>query len=176
MASSHSGSDERRWILPEDMRDDLKEIIGDILTEKELADRLDTDNPIITVGDIVTLTLLDMGVVPDLSIVDYQTQRVPSEEIKERLGKFHQQEIIVKSPAGEITGELWDAIEDGIKDPRRLRIVVDGEEDLAALVCILLASDGTSVIYGIPFKGLMLLCVDAHKRAYAREILTKMEI
>ena len=59
---------------------------------------------------------------------------------------------------------------------RQLRIVVEGEEDLASLVCVSLAPDGTNVIYGIPFKGLMLLTVDAQIRECVNEILKKMEI
>ena len=173
----------RHWILPEEMRNELKEIMGDILTQEELAERLGPDDQIITVGDVVTLTLLEMGIIPGLSIVDHQTQRGSTqhgsdgeEDLKARLSKFQQPVINVKSPPGEITAQLWDAIEDGIEDMRQLRIVVEGEEDLASLVCVLLAPDGTNVIYGIPFKGLMLLTVDAQIRERVSGILKKMEI
>ncbi len=195
MASSRSGSgkisgskgygtrEHKHWILPEEIRGELKEIMGEILAQEELAERLIPDDPVITVGDVVTLTLLEMGIIPDLSIVDYQTQRGstrngPNEEadFMERLSKFQQPVINVKNPPGEITCQLFDAVKDGIEDMRQLRIVVEGEEDLASLVCVLLAPDGTNVIYGIPFKGLMLLTVNARIRERVSGILKKMEI
>lgn len=176
MESSRSESDkDRRWILPESMRDCLKEVLGKIIAEDELPRELENSKIVVTVGDVVTLTLLELGIVPDISIVDYQTRRMPIDEAKERLGKFEQPVIHVRNPAGEITEELWKAIEDGYDDPRKLRIVVDGEEDLASLPCILLSPSDTTVIYGIPFKGLMVLHVDDRIRALAEEILKKME-
>ena len=190
MASSHSESGKlpgpkgsKRWILPEEMRDELKEIMGDILRQEELAERLGPDDQIITVGDVVTLTLLEMGIIPGLSIVDHHTQRGSiqygsddEDDLRERLSKFQQPVVNVKNPPGGITGQLFDAIQDGIDNMRQLRIVVEGEEDLASLVCISLAPDGTNVIYGIPFKGLMLLTVDAQIRERVGGILKKMEI
>ena len=183
MANSRSGSGKlpgpkgsKHWILPEEMRDELKEIMGDILSQEELAERLGPDDLIITIGDVVTLTLLEMGIIPGLSIVDYQTQRGSDEDFKARLSKFQQPVVNVKNPPGEITGQLFDAIQDGIDNIRQLRIVVEGEEDLASLVCVSLAPDGTNVIYGIPFKGLMLLTVDAQIRERVGGILKKMEI
>ena len=175
MVSSRSESG-KRWVLPDGMRDELKEIVGDILTQEELVQRLKPDDLNITIGDVVTLTLLEMGVIPDLSIVDYQTQRGSDDDLKERLSKYEQPVINVINPAGEITRQLAYAIKDGIENMRQLRIVVEGEEDLASLVCVSLAPDGTNVIYGIPFKGLMLLIVDAQIRECVNEILKKMEI
>ena len=119
--------------------------------------------------------MLEKGIRPDLSIVDYQTKRIPDNELKERLAAFPEKEMTVKCPSGEISQELWNAIESWFERPTPLRIVVDGEEDLASLVCVTLAPDGTTVIYGIPFKGLMLLHVDTPIRERAREILRKME-
>lgn len=165
----------KRWILPEELRGDLKIIVGDIVPHSDILDRLDTSNLIITVGDIVTLTLLELGIVPDLSIVDYQTRRTGGDDLKSRFAPFEQAEIQVISPAAEISEELWDAIKDGIANPRKLRIVVDGEEDLAAIPCIIEAPLGATVIYGIPFKGLMLLRVDGHIKALAEDVIRKME-
>ncbi len=57
--------------------------------ETEEAEFILEPEPVITVGDVVTLTLLEMGIVPDLSIVDYQTQRGSDEELGEELiGSF----------------------------------------------------------------------------------------
>lgn len=176
MVSSHSGSDKKRhWILPASMRDELKEVVGQIVKDEEVVQELENSKMIVTVGDVVTLTLLELGIIPDISIVDYQTKRIPMEEVKSRLTEHEQQIVIVKNPAGEITEELWNVIEDGYKNPRKLRIVVIGEEDLASLVCVALAPVDTTVIYGIPFKGLMVLHVDRHLSAKAEDILKRME-
>ena len=154
----------------------MKDIVGDIVADEDLKDILDTSDLIITVGDVVTLTLLEIGIVPDLSIIDFQTKRMPDNERRARFAEFEQPEVHVSCPAAEITQELWDAIADGIEHPRKLRIIVEGEEDLAAIPCILLSPLGTTVIYGIPFRGLMLLRVDDHIKALAKDMLQKMEI
>ena len=165
----------KRWVLPEEMRDELAEVVGEIIPDELILEKLADSGVIITIGDVVTLSLLEKGIRPDLSIVDYQTKRMPDDELKERLAAFPEKEITVKCPAGEISQEMWNAIESWLDQPTPLRIVVDGEEDLAALVCVALAPDGTTVIYGIPFKGLMLLHVATPIRERAREILKKME-
>ena len=176
MASSRSGSDSPKgWILPAKLRNSLKITVGKVLTGRELMEEIEGREFVVTVGDIVTLELLEHGRVPDLSIVDYQTQRMPLEEVKKRFERFEQPELKVKNPAGEITLELWKAIKDGYENPRNLRIVVEGEEDLAALACISLAPENTTVIYGIPNRGATVLHVDLELKSLVDDILEQME-
>ena len=177
MASSPLESDEILYIMPEELRKELGAPVGKVLTSiEEIASEIADSKILVTVGDIVTLDVLETGRVPDLSIIDYITQRMPMEEVKERFLKFKQQEIIVRNPMSQITRELWDAIEDGYANPRNLRIIVDGEEDLASLACIALAPPGTTVIYGIPNRGASVHHVDVDLKHLVDGVLKQMEM
>ncbi len=177
MASTRSGSDDRRhWVLPDHLRDRMKRVVGKIVSAEDMLREIEDSEFVVTVGDIVTLTLLELGRIPDISIVDYKTKRKPMAEIKKRFDRFEQPEVKVMNPAAEITNELWEAIMDGYANPRQLRIVVEGEEDLASLACISLAPDNTSVIYGIPNRGAMVLQVDQSLRSTVDRMLEQMEV
>ncbi len=177
MASSPSESAEILYIMPDELRKELGAPVGKILTTKEeLAKEIASSPFLVTVGDIVTLDILDTGRIPDISIIDYMTQRMPMEQVKEQFLKYKQPEITVRNPMSQITRELWDAIEDGYANPRNLRIIVDGEEDMAALVCIALAPPGTTVIYGIPNRGASVHHINAELKQLVDNTLKKMEL
>jgi len=154
----------------------MKEVVGVIVAPEDILDEIEEADFVVTVGDIVTLTLLELGRIPDLSIVDYQTKRERSSDLKGRFDKFKQETVTVRNNAAEITPELWAAIEDGCNNRRQLRIVVEGEEDLASLACISMAPENTSVIYGIPNRGPMVLHVDQQLRSRVDSLLEQMEV
>ena len=69
----------------------------------------------------------------------------------------------VKSTPGVITDELQETIQKAfqlVKSGFRVLILVDGEEDLAAIPCILMAPPGSLVLYGQPGEGLVVCEVD----------------
>jgi hypothetical protein len=144
-------------------------------TVNEIQTNLVKGNLLVTVGDVVTLDILKLGLIPDLSIVDYMTKRMPMSEVKDEFSKYPQQEIFVENPPGVITLGLWKAIEDGYREPRKLRIVVIGEEDLAALACIALAPENTTIIYGIPNMGASIHHVDDGLRKLVNDVLGIMK-
>ena len=177
MTSTPSGSAEPLYIMPDELRKELGTPVGKVLTSiKEIASEIANSKILVTVGDIVTLDILETGRIPDISIIDYITQRMPMDQVKERFSRFKQPEITVHNPAGQITREMWDAIKDGYADPRNLRIVVDGEEDMAALACIFLAPPGTTVIYGIPNRGASIHHVDVDLKHLVDGVLKRMEL
>ncbi len=176
MGNSHSGSGKVLYAVPENLRKELGTPIGIVLTaKKDILKEISGSEFVITVGDIVTLDLLDSGFIPDLSIIDYMTKRDSKSNLEKRYSKHAQPEIKILNPAGQITSELWNAIEDACKNPRKLRIVVDGEEDLAALACIALAPENTTVIYGIPNRGASIHHVDDALRKMVMSVLDKMK-
>ena len=59
---------------------------------------------------------------------------------------------------------------------QNLRIIVDGEEDMAALACIFLAPPGTTVIYGIPNRGASIHHVDDDLKQLVDSVLKQMEM
>jgi len=165
------------FVLPDDLRDTLKEPLGRLVDEQELLKLLSHEKDIVSVGDLITFTLLNNGVKPQVCIVDYILKRKEYDlEMKKKIKDFDAKQIKVKNPPGTITDELWNAIELVYKkkDEGPFRIEVDGEEDLAALAAIYMAPSYVTVIYGLPNKGVVVVkATTAHKRK-VKEILDRM--
>lgn len=70
------------------------------------------------------------------------------------------------NPAGTITDDLWETISKALElsnNGECYVIEVKGEEDLAVLPCILMANPETTILYGQPNEGLVLLKVSDMK-------------
>ncbi len=68
--------------------------------------------------------------------------------------------------------KLGVPVEKGLKDGDTL-IVVDGEEDLAVIPCVLFADEGDVVLYGQPDEGIVAVEVSEEKKM---EIATLIKI
>ncbi|WP_254545596.1 GTP-dependent dephospho-CoA kinase family protein [Halomarina pelagica] len=158
--------------LPDALRADLKDPVGPIYTDPStlLADA--GDGPLIAVGDVVTEHLL-RETVPDVALVDGQTKRTPLDE-RVDLSPFDR-EVRVENPAATLSRDLLVALREGLAGGETVAVVVDGEEDLAAVPAIAVAPLGATVVYGQPDEGMVLVVVDETVRADMREFLGRME-
>ena len=131
---------------------------------------------IITVGDICTIKINEQVKMPDLSIIDFKTKRDRplSAEQRNTMEQIGENVVNVNNNAGTISDELWNAIETAISDKVKTRIIVEGEEDLAALAAISLANLGTKVIYGMPDKGMVVVDVNQQEKKRANSFLKRM--
>jgi uncharacterized protein (UPF0218 family) len=129
---------------------------------------------IIAVGDVSVETLLEMGVTPDIGLVDGMTKRSELIE-KVDLSSF---DILLKAdnPAGAITPSLIDSIDAALHNDQTTCIEVDGEEDLAPIIVHLLAPLGTNVIYGQPGKGVVLRITSLAAKEQCRGLLSRFEV
>lgn len=117
---------------------------------------------LISVGDATTKNLVVNDIFPNISIIDNLIQR-----------KIHNYKIIytnnilrAKNPPGTITENLWETIEKAFTNSTNVKnqlIIVDGEEDLAVLPCIIMAPDESVVLYGQPNEGLVFVDVNSVK-------------
>lgn len=152
-------------LLPEGLRSSLKRPLGQLFPSTAAAVkhlRKLSPTRLIAVGDRVTADLLSAGVSPDVSVVDFVVMRAAAtEKIKKAIDSFDARVIRVKNPAGTITHELRRALKEA-KPP--LKIVVEGEEDLATLPAVLSAPLGSVVAYGQPEEGVVLVEVTKAKR------------
>jgi uncharacterized protein (UPF0218 family) len=172
MEGMRSRSEENLEILyrlPEHMRKTLSEPLGPVISTEE-SEFLIGEN-VITVGDVCTITLYRRGIMPHLAILDGKTKR-SSHLDTEKMESYRIVEV--RNPQGTISAELWSAIEKAMKSTERTLIMVQGEEDLAALPCISLAPDGAYVVYGIPNKGMCVVKVNENTRKKAKEALSMM--
>jgi len=165
------------YVLPDNLRDKLKEPLGDLVDTRKLLDIVSGKNFIVSVGDFVTFTLIENGINPDISIVDYIVKRKNySDEMKDKIGSFDAKVVNVKNPAGTISDELWNAIEFAFEHRGEccFRIEVDGEEDLAALAVIYKAPSDATIIYGMPNKGAVVVEATNENKQKVKDILNRM--
>ncbi|MEW6222096.1 MAG: GTP-dependent dephospho-CoA kinase family protein [Candidatus Hadarchaeota archaeon] len=161
--------------LPEGMRTRLQRPMGQLFgSVQEALSHIRGKPPrLITVGDRVTVDFILAGARPDLVIVDMKVMRTEAEaKIKEAIESFKAKIVRVKNPAGSITPELVKAIETA-EPPTK--IIVDGEEDLAALPAVLSAPLGAIVVYGQPKEGLVVIEVTVDKKREFSVIVEKMK-
>ena len=157
--------------VPEEKRNIFKEPIGSELKESELIKHRDTK--MITVGDVVSLTVRNNGIRPILSVYDGYTERREMTEFAALVEG--EEKVSVINPAGTITDELDDAVRNALTTGDTDLIRVEGEEDLALMPCILHAPEGAVVVYGWPGKGMMIVSTDDITRKRVEELWKMME-
>jgi len=160
--------------VPDDKRELFKEPFGSLIQENDLK-KIDRTKRLITVGDVVSLTAVNSGVVPDVAIYDGMTERREMTEFAVLAESSGWVTDTVTNPAGTITVELFGAVKNALTGNTRRTIRVIGEEDLATLPCILLSPIGTNVIYGWPGKGMMLITTDESIIRRTKELLEQTE-
>ena len=56
-----------------------------------------------------------------------------------------------------------------------IHIVVDGEEDLLALIAVLYAPENSIVVYGQPYTGVVIIKVTPEKKEQVKALLNSMK-
>ncbi|MHA2236618.1 MAG: DUF359 domain-containing protein, partial [Candidatus Thorarchaeota archaeon] len=141
--------------------------------EKRVADRIREESPamVITVGDVTSHTILKESYTPDVMIVDGITKRGLFEEVFSSASEYE-----VYNPAAVIYPEAWSVIDTAIHDSEKSLITVDGEEDLMGFPAVLLAPNGSAVLYGQPDVGIVWIPVNDQTKKTTRELLEEMPI
>ena len=139
-------------------------------------DYLEHTEKIVTVGDICTIKIYEQVRTPNLCVVDLKTKRSKAltNKQKEIIGNIGDKIVNVTNRAGTISKELWNAIKYSVDSTDNVRIVVEGEEDLATLAAISLSKIGTKVIYGMPDKGMVVVDVNQHSKIRVDAFLERM--
>lgn len=185
--NSYSEAGKKKLILPENMRVQLRRPLGKVIggsvnrlssTANKLLQYVNllkqTPTMLISVGDIVTMSLIDSGFIPDVKIIDFKSRR---KEIKVKIKSNHNTLIKFINEPGTINlntaKEIKNTIVKFIKTGEKQLIVVEGEEDLLALPAILSAPLGAIVIYGQFDLGVVIVEVAEEKKKEVKKILRK---
>lgn len=160
------------------LRRQLKNPLGKLLkgtpeeTMNQLSQLILQEKPkcVISVGDIVSRNMLKQGIQTQIVIVDNQVMRETAEPIKTTINR----KVNMKNPPGTLTPEAWAVIDEALKQKQPTQVVVDGEEDLLALVAILKAPESSFVVYGQPHEGVVVVKVDDAIRKEATRIIKLM--
>jgi uncharacterized protein (UPF0218 family) len=153
--------------VPDDKREFFKEPFGIPIEENDLQK---INGKLITVGDVVSLTVVRNGIIPDIAIYDGMTERREMTGFASYVEDKGWIPVTVTNSAGTMTAELMDAVKNALTGSERIVIRVIGEEDLATVPCILLSPMGTNIIYGWPGKGMMLITTDESIKKRTEEL------
>ena len=141
-------------------------------SKRSIMKAIGRNKEIYAVGDVTVKTLLSCGYMPKLSIFDNSTARAKADFplIKEKFPR----PLRILNPPGKITKGLFNLIERSIKRGDYAAIEVKGEEDLAAMPCIIFASNGSIVAYGLRGKGMSIIKIDRRIKARVTRMLIEM--
>ena len=162
--------------LPDDLRDQLKNPLGNLISDNDpnkenIIKKISAESIIITVGDRTTENMLQLGLKPQIQIIDGLEKRsecaVPADDtINTKLS--------CKNPPGEITEESIQVIQKAFSSEPPVRITVDGEEDLLVIPVCIHAPENSVVMYGQPNEGLVIVTITPEIRAKVQKILDVM--
>ncbi|MCG2783091.1 MAG: DUF359 domain-containing protein [Candidatus Altiarchaeales archaeon] len=158
--------------LPNSLREKLKEPFGELLVGLE---GVRHNKNIICVGDETSKIALEFGLKPKVLVYDGKIKR-ESVSIPAIIRDFKATEVRITNPAGYITSESFEAIYTGVTGFGRVKIRVDGEEDLLTIAAIDLAPAGSVVLYGQPHEGLVVVKVNEESKKRAKKVLEQMNI
>lgn len=128
---------------------------------------------VISVGDTVSRNLVKSRMPPRLTVVDNKCMR---RAVREPVQFKTEKMISVRNPQATITTEAIAGIQEALKSHSNVRVVVDGEEDLLTLVAVMFAPEGSFVVYGQPYEGIVVVRVSAEKKEEVAEILKRMMV
>ena len=162
--------------LPENLRDQLKIPLGDLIKEEivnkeNILTNIGSEPIVITVGDRTTENMINLGIMPHIQIIDGLEKRnkrlVPADDAINT-------NLSCKNPPGEITEESTEVIQKAFSSELPVRITVDGEEDLLVLPVCIFAPENSVVMYGQPNEGLVIVHITPEIRAKVQKILDVM--
>jgi uncharacterized protein (UPF0218 family) len=151
-------------------RQELKKPLGRLVTDSSELAQIVNDHKIVSVGDICTLTLLDLGIMPHLAVYDYRYMRRDLEQEKiAKLEGIYPSPKTFLNPAGELSEEILQEAANLLAEGGA--ILIKGEDDLTALAFISAASADYLILYGQPDEGIVVVRPDRETKEKIRKII-----
>jgi hypothetical protein len=168
-----------QYAITPELRIKLKEPFGTLIqgtfneTMAKMKVLIEKEKPstLISVGDVVSHNLHEYKIHPQISIIDHKSLRNQPQSEKIEAEKT----VYVANPQGTITKEAAAAIKDAVDKNEHTHIVIEGEEDLLTLVAVLYAPEKSMVVYGQPYKGIVVVKVTLEKKVQVEKLLKAME-
>jgi len=134
------------------------------------------------VGDIVTYYTLKTKFKPDIVVIDGKSIRKSlNSSIKTEIEQMtlNYTSIKAKNPAGHITEDLVEKLFKAIefaKSGCKVRVFVDGEEDLAVMPLAIMLPKDSLIVYGQPKRGVVAIAVSREKKFEIFDLVKRMEV
>ncbi len=166
----------RAYSLPLELRSELAQPLGRVFGPEETGGaefkKLARESPmVVTVGDRVTETLAVVRT-PEVQVVDGVERRQKRELPEVPFARL----IKVKNPAGSVTASAIDGMKRAFTGRKPVRVQVEGEEDLMAMLAIAMAPIAALVFYGQPGVGVVAVKANAVSKSRNRALLARMGI
>jgi pantetheine-phosphate adenylyltransferase len=165
--------------LPASLRNKMRFPIGEIikhLQKENVTSRKSKNSLMISVGDIVSRSLREIGCIPDVEIIDFKNQR---NMINEEEFKKYKDKMYVNEPGTirqEVVNIYKDAVRKCITDQEKQTIAINGEEDLLTIPAILLGPLHSIVYYGqFDLKAVIKVEITEQKKKEVAAILREFE-
>ena len=174
-------------IMPEELRPELQKPLGRIFkTVHKVIKFIKSIKSVqlITVGDIITDSLLKEGIEPDVKVIDNRSRREDYIRSDPFLNSTKKGQTLINKP-GTINLKTAEKLKELIHTklirlpptnyplPTDCWLVVNGEEDLLTLPAILFAPLNSLVLYGHWQHGIIAVTVDEEIKEKVRKIIKK---
>jgi uncharacterized protein (UPF0218 family) len=165
-------------VLTEAQRQLLKRPLGELVSgttaecNRVLREVVAKEKPVrlILVGDAVARNASQMGMMPDVMIIDNREKRRKANPFS-----YTAKHVLrTRNLPGTIESGAWEVVEEAIRKGNSA-VIVEGEEDLLALVAALSSPDGSLVVYGQPGEGIVLVRVSATEKRKISKVVEGME-
>jgi uncharacterized protein (UPF0218 family) len=153
----------------------LKKPFGTLVADKDvtksrISSMLKGAKKVIAVGDATTERLISFGITPDIAVVDGKERR----SNRKYPDNYDAKQVRCANPAGSISKEAVDILQDALRSETAVRVLIDGEEDLLALPLFAMAPEGSIVLYGQPLEGMVVVKITAAKRKQAKDLMDRI--
>jgi GTP-dependent dephospho-CoA kinase len=162
--------------ITKELCDKMKNPFGTLIQgeyKSELLSMIEQDRPekLIVVGDFTSKKVQEYGITPNMIVVDNKTERNAMDPVPYPAERTYN----IKNPAGTLSPEAVRTISEAMKNSDYARVnVVEGEEDLLALIAVKDAPLGSYVLYGQPKEGVVIVKVTEDKKKDVRQMLGEM--
>lgn len=154
-------------------RERLEEPLGEVIKDKgEIEKKLSNiEGELVLVGDYVSLNFEKLN--PNISIVDGKAERKKIEP--NRLEEIEGFCLKTENPAGRISEDAWNSVKESLVREEKVKLRVDGEEDLLGIPAMSLAPHGSMVVYGLRNEGSVLVEVNKKTREMMRSFMDRRD-
>ncbi|RLG19295.1 hypothetical protein DRN67_03070 [Candidatus Micrarchaeota archaeon] len=161
--------------LTDELREEVREPFGEVFDLSTVIERVKSKTGmLVSVGDECSIGFLKAGIRPEVMVYDFKIKRKEiDEESKRLLESIEGKKSTVPNEPSTIDPLMEAAVKRGLRGKTN-KIFVEGEEDMAALVALMHAADGTLIAYGQPDEGIVLIESNEKMRNKARAVYRKM--
>lgn len=161
-------------LLPEELRVELKKPFGELINK--VPDEI-LGVGFVTIGDVTTKSFIENNIIIFLSIVDLHVKRKKTFSDLNELGFDESiEKLEIDNPAATISYQLIKAVRKAFESKNRKVILINGEDDLAVLVVLLVAPLGYVLFYGQPDEGIVKVEVTEKKKEIAYDIVSRFKV